>query len=346
MAILRQNNLNFGTSGDVINATNSASGGDAFNYISGSPTVIAGMHGLGANVGGGAAAFAVGWQSLTSSMTFQYRFYFKRTVTASATTTFFQARSSTASAMAHTMRNDGKMTVIDNAGASQYVSVSALTTDTWYRVEGYGTIGTTTSNGAYTWNLYAGDSTTAIDTYTSTTMNLSTAGVVAYRFGKDSSANTLGITVDDLMVGNSAAALGPYSNVLDLQYPTSMVTSDGWTQLGAASPAIDGLFDSLDTTGYRSPSDPSSDLAYFTFGALTPNKPVKVSARHMASSSDGTISRLYELRQGASTVIATRTVNPLPTVETDYTFTTTTPETANITDWNNLRIYITDNKVT
>lgn len=344
MPQLKGNNCNFGTNGDAVNQTNSAAGGDGFTYINGTPTVVAGFSGNGVSVGGASAATgAVGWQSLTGHKTFQLAVDIKRTDTASATTSVVVARGASGASWGCNMRGDGKITLYDSGGTSIFTPTASTTVGSWYRLEVFGTVGTTTSNGQITYKLYAAGSTTELDTFTSSTANLGTSDIVQYRIGKDTTGTSMGIVIDNPRVGNTAALLGVFIESADLQYPTGMVTSNSWAVFGGASPDITALSDSLDTTGYQSPADPNAATAYFTFGPLTPSKPVKVTVRHMASSPDSTIQRVYQLRQGA-TVIASRTIPTLPTAATDFTFTTTTGETAAITDWADLRLYVTDTK--
>lgn len=343
MPQLKGNNGNFGTVGDAVNSTNSAAGGDGFTYTNGTPTVVAGFSGNGVRVGGTGIAASVGWQSLAGHKTFQIAVDIKRVDTASATTSILVSRNASGASFGSNMRGDGKITLYDATGTTLFTPTTNTAIGSWYRLEIFGTVGTTTSNGQITYKLYASGSNTELDTFTSAAANLGTADIVQYRIGKDTASANLTVDIDNPRVGNTAGLFGPYVDSADLQYPTGIVTTDGWTQYGAASPAISGLSDALDTTGYQSPGDPTNDMAYLTFGPLTPNKPVKVTVRHMASSPDSTITRVYELRQGA-TVIATRTIAILPTSATDYTFTTTTPETAAISNWADLRLYVTDNK--
>ena len=349
MALLRTNTCETSAAvGDTVDGTNSATGGNAFTYLDGTPLYTAtAMHGTRAvdcTASGSLAGF--GWNGLTATLTFSYRAYIRRTSTPSTTFQIIIVRDASGVMHSVNLTTANKLAVTHNGGGStKYTSTTTLTVDTWYRVEAQATVATTTT-GNMTWGLYLGDSTSPLETQTWTDLNLHTTGATNYRLGKVATTGSLGLIIDDPAFDNTTTAIGPYSSALDTQYPSSIVTAGTWTLLGTAPDIITALQDGDDTTGSRSVDDPpGTGPTTYGFGPLTASKPVTVVARHCAPAGDGNISRTYELLQ-STTVKATRTVNPLPTTPTEYSFTTTSGETATISDWTALRVRVTDTKTT
>lgn len=221
--------------------------------------------------------------------------------------------------------------VIDEATPIGWVGIgtTALTLGGKYRVAVILQVGTTTSNGTYTVNLYAGNSTSPVNStpVTKSTANLGTGTITSVDVG-NTSYNTPGqIGIDDVQFeDNRTTEIGP---VVAAAQDTVRVTGvsanpGGWTAYGAGT-IVDGVNDESDATGGESPGD-TSQLT-LGLGKLTAGN-VTVTLRLTA---DAPTSTLIELLQGASTVIASKTVTVSSTA-TDYTLTTTTSETATITD--------------
>lgn len=209
MTILKTNTgIGLQPNGTVLTTGNSgAVGKDAFSYINGSPTQLA----TGIDLGGGSPAKAVGWTGLTADLTVAGRLCFTLTAAPSATTQVIQARPASGIAFAITIRADRKFTITDATGAtigSASTTVLALNTD--YRFEWVATIATSTT-GQLELRLYAEGSTTVVETLTSSTANLGTTGVTAYRFGHDNTTGTIGLTGRHLAIADAAALIGEYS---------------------------------------------------------------------------------------------------------------------------------------
>lgn len=108
----------------------------------------------------------------------------------------------------------GKFVLQNAAGTAVFTATTALSINTWYRVEVAVAPGTTTSTGAAEMAYYAGHSTTAIQTMTPiTTGNFGTVANINYvRVGRyDTSATTGGYYFDNF--GNESKGsglIGPY----------------------------------------------------------------------------------------------------------------------------------------
>lgn len=347
MATVRENTIELGVAaGTVIDASNSAAGGSSFTYFNGSPvTTATSMHGSSAaDCSGNGVAAAFGWQSL-SLTTFGYRYYVRRKSTPGATTQILTGRNSSNYIIGNNITTANKLTLNKWGGGVMYTSTTTLAQDTWYRVEGHGTIATATT-GITQWKLFLGDSTTALEDSTSiTNADFQTTPLTEWRLGKHSTGGLVEVILDDMILTDTATFPGPYVGALDLQPARSVVSNPGtFAVYGGAADVTVAVTDGSDTTGAISPGSPSGAAITYDFGALTANRQVKLNVRHDSPPDTGNISRQYALLQG-STVIATRTVNPLPSTVTAYTFTTTSGETAAITDWTNLRVRITDTLV-
>jgi len=158
-----------------------------------------------------------------------------------------------------------KLRVFDNLGASIWASTSALSINTYYRVEiriQCGVSANATMSGAY----YVGDSTTAVETFSVATAT-TTANILSVHLGKQQNAantpSTLHTWYDEFAIDDAPTGLiGPWTNPGNIApiadagimqtnvEPFSMVTLDGsnstdpnadpltyaWTQ--TAGPAV------------------------------------------------------------------------------------------------------------
>jgi hypothetical protein len=209
MTTIKQNvGIGLQSVGTTLTTGNSSgTGQDAFSYINGTPSQLSD----GIDLGGSAVAKAVGWTSLTADLTFGGRFCFTLTTAPSATTPVVQVRSASGPVFNINIRADRKFTVTDSTGTTiGAASTTVLAIGTQYRFGFYSTVATSTT-GAVTVNLYAEGSTTIIESVTTTTSNLGTAGATTFRFGHDSASGSIGLTGRHLGVGDTAALLGEYS---------------------------------------------------------------------------------------------------------------------------------------
>lgn len=121
--------------------------------------------------------------------------------------------------------------VLDSTGANLWTSSSPMAINTWYRFEIYGALGGTATTGTIQAAYYALDSTTAIDSFSTTSANLGTANFGYLRIGKigSSSWNTA-MYVDDIAQQQQASGLiGPYTAppAAPAAYP-GIIPHKGW----------------------------------------------------------------------------------------------------------------------
>lgn len=210
--------------------------------------------------------------------------------------------------------------------ASQSVQVGATATISWSGSDSDGTIAS--------YNISRtsgpGSAPTLSGSGTSRTATFATQGTHVYT-----------ITATD----NGGAVSTPVTHTVyvtdSTARPTSLVTNPGaYANVGGAGSIPAALADESDTTYAESPENPAG--ASFTVDFLPIGSgPITVTTRNMATSSTPAISRLIELLQD-STVIASATVSPLPTVAATHSFTLNTTQNAAITDRSALRLRITD----
>lgn len=347
MATIRTSTLNFGTIGDTVSAGDGASAGNALDNINGTPLIAAGFHDRGIDVSGSSGVNCfIGWAGFDAGLTFAVRYYIKITTAASALGQVFTVRNNSNYILGNNLTTANKLTVTQWGGSSKYNATTTLSLNVWYRVEMIGTI-VGVGTGTVQFKLFTGDSTTVLeDSGAITAFDLQASNATGMRLGKHGSSGTMGVIVEDPIITNTASFIGPYSGAVDGPVGPSSVVSNpgGFSIFGGAADLVTAVSDASDTTGAASPGAPSGAYIEYALPSLTPNRPVKISARHNSPTDTGNISRLYELRQG-STVIAPRTVNPLPTAVTLYEFTTSSGETAAITNWADLRVRVTDTLV-
>lgn len=114
------------------------------------------------------------------------------------------------------LQNDGKLAIRDgNASPNAYLSPTPMPLNQWVRVEVYGQVGSTTTNGTVKAAMYPVDSTTPIDpVFISTTANQNTAGYSVVQFGKANAGNyATTFWLDDVAVNTTASDfLGPWTS--------------------------------------------------------------------------------------------------------------------------------------
>jgi hypothetical protein len=191
-----------------------------------------------------------------------------------ATSYYLALRSTSAQTCQMTISSTGRVAVQD--AASTVLSTSAvgevITIDTWYRLELRGVKGTTSSNGTIQAAFYLGDSTTAIWSYSSATVDAGTAQIVNTRIGRSSSgvADTTPYRLDALQFWtgtDTPAALGrPWSLAKITGIAATRISSSSlslaWTDVADAPDGYDVVYcagtHTNDGLG-RTPSDPLYD---------------------------------------------------------------------------------------
>lgn len=212
-----------------------------------------------------------------------------------------------------------------------------------YRMEFLLVVGATDATGNLRCNIYEGNGGVPLNAdLTNTAFHM---GIIAISGIDVNLAPSLVFSVDDIRFDDGSTAwLGPVpdgATPTNIARPKSLLSNPGsFTNVGGAAGIPEALADESDTTYVSSPGAPAGSAMSIVVSPLTLG-PVTVKVRHRASATEPAISRKYDLMQD-STVIATRTVT-LTTAWVDYTFSTTTPETALISaPRNNLALRITD----
>lgn len=119
-------------------------------------------------------------------------------------------RSSSSSLARTELDTTGHVRLITGSGTSSY-STPALSVDTWYRFEMYGS-GFGTASTACTIDIYTGDATGTPDITASLTGQTTAATVDRLRMGKPNASGTLVLRVDDIAISaGTSTALGPSS---------------------------------------------------------------------------------------------------------------------------------------
>ncbi len=145
--------------------------------------------------------------STTTRIAFNFYFYFDAGST-TTNTSLFMIRNSSAYIVQVALDASGKLIVYGAGGSASWAASSAISTATWYRVEGAITVGTTTSNGAISIDYYADDLSSSIQNIvTSTTANMGTTIATLARLGSPGTVATARtmrygtITVQELASG-------------------------------------------------------------------------------------------------------------------------------------------------
>jgi hypothetical protein len=214
----------------------------------------------------------------------------------------------------------------------------ALAANTIYRIEFAVDITAATVE----WKLFAGDSTTVLDTKLASAVNVGVDPIGKIRFGRVVGSTWIGtIDWDDWNVQDLTTGFpGPLSSATTTVRPTSIVSNPGvFTSIGGASSLFAALADEADTTYIQSPANPSGTSITLGMPELSAGTPT-VTMRHAADVASPVIGVTYDLLQG-TTVVSTRTIATLPTTITDYSWTATSGETAVVTDRTQLRVRVT-----
>lgn len=282
------------------------------------------------------------WSGL-SSTAFATSFYLWIDTLPTAETWFASITSGGTRVLLLELSNTGKFRAIDTRGTGTpaWTATNNFPTSQWVRVEAYATVAASgaTLNVAY----YLGDSTTAVDSLSVTSAQTGSTAADTIIFGKgDSGAYASAFWMDGLQFQTAATGLiGPYpATAAAVVRPTTDISNAGGLSIVGGSGSISiALADESDSTYAQSPDNPTGAAAEVKFGLLQAGL-VTVKVRHMATAATPALTRTYNLKQG-TTVISTRSV-VLPTTATDYSFTTSSAEAANITDRSDLRLYWSD----
>lgn len=214
----------------------------------------------------------------------------------------------------------------------------AITVGKWHRIEAVVDVGAGTAKV----QVFNGNGTTEIAPQLNKSgMSLGTNPIVAADIF--CTKNTA-IDIDDVrLLENTTAFLGPplpTGDPSNSSRPWDVVENPGEYVVVGTSSYATALADESDATYVDSVASPNGASFTAAMNPLTLG-PVTVALRHQNTTSGTPITRKVELMQG-SVVIATRTFT-LPTTLSNYSFTTTTGETAAITSpRNNLYVRITD----
>lgn len=218
MALI-QNTFNGGPNGLTITAANSGgASGTPFNYVeitSGAGMIysLAGsFHGdRGCRITGNGAG---SWfqHEFVSNPKLTMRFHVSFPSVPTANCQIYTPRNSSTYIGGINITTALKFQVTVSGGASIFTS-AALTTDTWYRVEIAHEVATS-STGKIWFKYFLGDSTTPVETFTSTTANLGTTDMVMYRMGKINATGNTPMDIDSVTFDpGSTAYLGPHTNL-------------------------------------------------------------------------------------------------------------------------------------
>jgi hypothetical protein len=139
--------------------------------------------------------------------------------------------------------------------------------------------------------------------------------------------------------GNATAwtiVLAPISVASSVR-PITTISSTGWSNVGAAASIQAALADDVTTTLAETTDGPSALVLEEKFPELSAQP--TVAGLSKLSATGGSVSYLIQIRQGASTVICSKTVVVAATDGiVDDTLTSTTAEASAITDWTDLRM--------
>ena len=124
----------------------------------------------------------------------------------------------------------GKVFVKDATNTTIWTSTASISASTWFRLELAVIVGATTSTGTINAAFYTGDSTTANDSFSTSTANTGSGTFDLLYFGKISS-NSWSSTfyMDDLAARpDSSSFIGPYSATYPSPGAYSVIPPLGW----------------------------------------------------------------------------------------------------------------------
>ena len=224
---LVQNTAEGGTHGVVVTTGNSGGGsGTAFSEVVAGVTFsnVQKMHGsLSYAMAGAASTWNVVRLDSTAGLQFTTRVYVYLQGSPSAETNFVTVQTAAGGAVAGLNLATTRILKLVSAGGWVADFTTALSLNTWYRLVLYGTVAA--SNATVTGKLYAGDSTTPIETKTSSTANTGSTAAGRVYYGKLTQPPSItgGYYFDDLAQDlTSAAEIG------SVALPVTHVGSTAW----------------------------------------------------------------------------------------------------------------------
>lgn len=249
--LLRQNNAEMGADGVEVTQLNTGDSANHFFEAFDSAGSIAfsnaqSSHGsLSYRVqptSGAVSAFS--WMSLgTSSAAVRVYAYF--TSLPPSSTEFVQFRTAPNGTYVPiagiSLRSAGNISFTDSTSAIVWTSAATISLNTWYRFELKATIGGTATTGSLEGAYYALDSTTAIDSFSSSAITLGTENFSLVRFGKLNTSTWADVFyLDGVAVTQAASALiGPYTAPVTPAVYDGLAPSRGWGADLAAPSAAD-----------------------------------------------------------------------------------------------------------
>lgn len=260
---LVQNTFDGGTSGVTISEVNSGgASGTPFTLVE----ILAGAtctyqsaaakHGVrGATItGNGAHVFLQ--HDIEANAKLSTRFYVRFPSAPTANCQLYTPRSTVNYIGGINITTALKFQVTNVAGTPLFTS-AALTANTYYRVEISHQVATSTT-GAIQFKYFVGDSTTAVETFTSTTADLGTANIINYRLGKINNAGSTPMDLDSITFNiGSTTLLGPH---VDLNIPPLANAGAGGTDIEP------GTTVTLNGSGS---SDPDGSIASYAWAQTT-----------------------------------------------------------------------------
>ena len=218
MALLR-NGAEGGTNGTTITTANTGgASGDALSDISlGSGGLVfsnaSSAHGSLSYMLTGASGSAtyLGWNGYNDT-SMATRFYYNvGSAEPGVQLTLLSVRSASAKVALVVIGATGKLSVQDSTGTNIHNFSNPLSTNTYYRIELTTTVSASAASVACSY--YAGDSTTASESFTTTTANTGSANITEVRIGSGASTTWTGSSyLDDLAANNgSTTFIGPYT---------------------------------------------------------------------------------------------------------------------------------------
>jgi RHS repeat-associated protein len=269
------NSAEGGTAGTTVTASNSGgASGDAFNVVgrgTGAALIYANAaadHGsLGYSLTGASGTTTLfGWTGFNAPSA-AVRFYYNPGATLpSALTRLLDIRNSTGTAARVELSTGNQLFIQNNAGTTVTTFPTALSANTWYRIELAISISGTTAtiHAAY----YLADGTTPVDTaYSTTSGNTGTANVYEVAVGDTASATWSGTSYfDDVAVHpGTTSYVGPAASTPGAPTAVNATAGNASATVSWTAPSSNG---GSPITGYTVTSSPGS-LTATTTGATT-----------------------------------------------------------------------------
>lgn len=219
---ITQNTFEGGTSGAGVTTANSGgASGAAWDFsdivapatITYSTTAANGSRAASV-VANGARAYLSWYLPTTTKLSL--RFYIRIASMPSTELQILTPRSSSNYVSGFNLTTAGrlKLTSASPGTPTLFTATDGMALNTWYRVEVSWEIGTTTANGKVQLKYFAGDSTTAIESFTATTANLGTLPMEELRWGKLGTSGNVSLLYDSIAYDPSTVTLlGPYAAV-------------------------------------------------------------------------------------------------------------------------------------